>query len=159
MIIVKTIEAILEQIQALLPDVPCERSYLPEASIEELEDISKPIIYVYPSLYDCEKATQSGSREHTLGIGVAINKKLINMNQRDKLLEEIDELINIYEKIYTNFIKKVKIGKDNLRIVADQPQNDMFHDIDCMRDHNCYLAIIQILVNVYEIINTENDKK
>jgi hypothetical protein len=153
MIITETVKTILEHLKTLLPETECIRSYFPEVEIEKLEELQKPIITVVVLDHECQITTQSGSREHEISIQITINKKLQNIGTDDDLLTaEIDELIDIEEKIYNEFLKKIKLGTNHFRIVADQPETGNLSDINSIRDDNCFFGAIQINVNVYEII-------
>jgi hypothetical protein len=71
----------------------------------------------------------------------------------DELTQEIDELIEMQEKVYNDFLKKIKLGTDKFRVVADQPEHLFLSDPESIQTRNCFLGVIQIIAKVFEITN------
>lgn len=155
-ITVRAAQAVTDYIAELCPAVQVQRSYLPVAELETLEDMDSALVYVIPVDSESERITQGNSRKHTLAFDIAVNKKLRRIGT-DGVTAEIDELIEIGETVYNEFLKKVHIAADGFRLTADQPEYLLLSDYESIQLRNCFLAAVRISVNVYEIQKTAAD--
>jgi hypothetical protein len=135
----------------LVSDVECRFSYIPIEEIEILEELQKPLIIVMPYDCECKQATMAGSIEYDIAVHVVINKKLQNTDT-ENMTNEICDLIDIEEKIHNAFIKKIKIGTDNFRVIADQPEYLILSDIESIQERNCFLGAVQINAKVFNLM-------
>jgi hypothetical protein len=156
-ITVESANLIREHLQAMFPQIVCRRSYLPIADIEQLEDAGTPIILVVPLKRDAEKFTSGGTQKNDLLFDVAVNAKLQHRNDEpETLLTEIDGYIEIVETIHAAFLKKIVKNTEGFRLVCQDPDHFILSDFESIHDNNCFLSLIRVNAEVYQIPNTSN---
>ena len=146
-ITVETVKIVLAHLRQVVPDAVCRRDYDPIADVGELGDMEKPLLLVVPVERDAEKYDVGGSQKNEFEIDIAINVKLLHADDPEAKVAEIDGLVELAEKVFNAFLKRVERNDNGIRVGFDQPNHLVFIG---QLDHHCFLSVIRISATVYD---------
>ena len=149
-ITVDTTKLIVEYLKEIFPDVESRRSYVPECDPNELEEIGKIILNVFPIHRKAERYTQGGKQKCTPIICIAINAKLTHRNDELEMFNaEVDEYVAFSERLYSAFLKKIVKNVGGLKVAFDQPEHDVLVDFDVIQHRNCFFGVVRVNAEVF----------
>ena len=149
-ITVETTKLIVEHLKEIFPDVESRRSYVPECDPNELEEIGKTILNVFPIDRDAERYTQGGMQKNEIVIDIAINAKLTHRNNEPEMFNaEVDEYIAFSETLYSAFLKKIVKNVGGLKVTFDQPEHVVLVDFEAIQHRNCFFGVLRVNAEVF----------
>ena len=146
----ETTRLIVEHLREIFPDVECRRSYVPECDPEELEEVGKTILNVYPVHRSADRYTQGGMQKNDPVIDIAINAKLTHRNDEPEIFNaEVDEYVAFSERLYSAFLKKIVKNVGGLKVAFDQPEHDILVDFEAIQHRNCFFGVVRVNAEVF----------
>jgi HD superfamily phosphodiesterase len=155
-ILTKTTKAIAAYLHDFLASVKVQRNYLPLVDAETLQALGMPLIFVVPISSKLENLSRAANN-HIYAIDITIAAKLHNRNDEiEQQVLEIDQYIELSEKIFNQFFLSVKIGENDQRIICNKPEMLVLVDMDLLEEENCFFSVIRINVETQTCNETKN---
>jgi len=145
-ITVTMLEDILAYVKTIVPEVECQRSYIPEQSITKLAAMGKPLLSIILDDRDGTRETRGDLILNTFIVDIVVQKKL-----NAKSNAEIDPCIEIVERLFNVFLAKVVFSTNGKKYFCSQP----LHGDDApfivgmqLIENNCFFGMVSIEVKV-----------